>query len=118
MSNLIPIQDNDGAQAVMGRDLHAFLEVTTPYRKWFPRMVEYGFVAGQDYADKNVRVQDSMGRDREAIDHIITLDMAKHLAMIQFVESTPELSGAFEPVVNSREELEARVEMVRNGGSL
>ena len=27
MSNLIPVQDNDGARAVMGRDLHAFLEV-------------------------------------------------------------------------------------------
>ena len=41
----------------------------------------------------------------------------KEWEFFQLVESTPELSGAFEPVVNSREELEARVEMVRNGGS-
>lgn len=85
MSNeLIPITTNDdGVQAVMGRDLHAFLEIETPYRKWFPRMLEYGFVAGEDYADKNVRVQDSLGRERDATDHIITLDMAKEISMLQ-----------------------------------
>ena len=84
MSDLIPIQDQgDGVQAVMGRDLHAFLEVTTPYRKWFPRMVEYGFVAGQDYTDKNVRVERDGRGAVEATDHIITLDMAKEISMIQ-----------------------------------
>lgn len=39
MNNLIPIQDNDGAQAVLGRDLHAFLEVQSNYRisRWWRR---------------------------------------------------------------------------------
>ena len=80
MSDLIPIQDNDGVQAVMGRDLHKFLEVETPYHIWFPRMVEYGFSAGQDYTNKNVQ-NPSGGRPRT--DHIITLDMAKEISMIQ-----------------------------------
>lgn len=83
MNDLIPIQDNDGAQAVLGRDLHAFLEVQSNYREWFPRMVAYGFEEGKDYASKNRRVQDSLGREREATDHIITLDMAKEISMIQ-----------------------------------
>lgn len=39
----------------------------------------------------------------------------KEWEFLQFVESVPELSGAFEPIVNSREELEARVEEVRKG---
>lgn len=255
MSNLIPIQDNDGVQAVMGRDLHAFLEVATAYKDWFPRMVAYGFEEEKDFS--SFLSESTGGRPRQ--DHVITLDMAKEISMIQrtakgkqareyfiecerrakaaapalpqtykealvallaeveakekaeeeaqlmsqrlqvvegttgiipgtfwtlaygakgknifirklrqmgflykqsqrltmqgeatnlmrnwnrpipdtdrttmtaviipgkeweffqFVESTPELSGNFEPVVNSREELEARVEMVRNGGSL
>lgn len=50
MNELIPIQDNDGAQAVMGRDLHAFLEVTTAYKDWFPRMVAYGFEQDKDFS--------------------------------------------------------------------
>lgn len=86
MTQLIPITQNDGAQAVMGRDLHAFLEVQSNYREWFPRMVAYGFEEGKDYASKNRRVQDSLGREREATDHIISLDMAKEISMIQRTE--------------------------------
>lgn len=42
MSNLIPINyDNPERPTVSGRELHEFLEVNTPYRIWFPRMVEY-----------------------------------------------------------------------------
>lgn len=86
MNELIPIQDNNGTQAVMGRDLHAFLEVQSNYREWFPRMVAYGFEEGKDYASKNRRVQDSLGREREANDHIVSLDMAKEISMIQRTE--------------------------------
>ena len=80
---VIPLTENDGVQAVMGRDLHAFLEVKSNYREWFPRMVDYGFEEGKDYASKNRRVQDSLGREREATDHVISLDMAKEISMIQ-----------------------------------
>lgn len=80
---VIPLTENDGVQAVMGRDLHAFLEVKSNYREWFPRMVDYGFEEGKDYASKNRRVQDSLGREREATDHIVSLDMAKEISMIQ-----------------------------------
>lgn len=79
MSELIPIRDNGGVQAVMGRDLHAFLEVATPYDKWFPRMVEYGFIAGQDFSTK---MSESTG-GRPRTDHVISLDMAKEISMIQ-----------------------------------
>lgn len=79
-TELIPIsRTNDGIQAVMGRDLHRFLEVATPYDKWFPRMVEYGFSAGQDFSTK---MSESTG-GRPRTDHIITLDMAKEISMIQ-----------------------------------
>lgn len=85
MSNLIPIQDNDGVQAVLARDLHAFLEVKERYNDWFPRMVEYGFVEGQDYATQKPVAGATCGfvPGGNRVDHIITLDMAKHLAMIQ-----------------------------------
>ena len=67
----------------MGRDLHQFLEATTPYDKWFPRMVEYGFSAGQDFS---TNLSKNTGRGRPKQDHIITLDMAKEISMIQRTE--------------------------------
>lgn len=86
MSELIPIQDQgDGVQAVLARDLHKFLEVKERYNDWFPRMVEYGFVEGEDYATQKPVAGATSGfvPGGNRVDHIITLDMAKHLAMIQ-----------------------------------
>lgn len=82
MDELIPLTEREGAQAVMGRDLHAFLEVRAHYKDWFPRMVEYGFTAGQDFSSK--MSGSTGGRPRQ--DHIISLDMAKEIAMIQRTE--------------------------------
>ena len=90
MNELIKIETNEnGDVRVSGRELHAFLEVETPYHKWFPRMTEYGFTEGEDFnSDKNVRVQHEGNREvsREVIDHMMTLDMAKELCMIQRTE--------------------------------
>ena len=49
ISTLIPIRDHDGQQVASGRDLHAYLGIKTRYSDWFARMVEYGFIEGQDY---------------------------------------------------------------------
>ncbi|MHC9590577.1 phage antirepressor KilAC domain-containing protein [Corynebacterium diphtheriae] len=82
MSELIPLHTQDGVQAVMGRDLHNFLEVTTAYKDWFPRMVEYGFEEGKDFSSK---MSESTG-GRPHKDHVISLDMAKEISMIQRTE--------------------------------
>lgn len=81
MSELIPIQDKDGAQAVMGRDLHTFLEVSTRYNDWIARLIEkYGFIAGQDFYSKMSKTPNG-GRPSE--NHVLTLDMAKEISMVQ-----------------------------------
>ena len=78
-TQLIPIRTNNDNPAVLGRDLHAFLEVTTPYDKWFPRMVAYGFDDEKDFS--TFLSESTGGRPRQ--DHILTLDMAKEISMIQ-----------------------------------
>ncbi|WP_276652396.1 antA/AntB antirepressor family protein [Corynebacterium vitaeruminis] len=83
MNDLIPIHEESGTPAVMGRDLHAFLEVKDRYNDWFPRMVAYGFSAGQDFTEFSVKPN---GAGRPRIDHIISLDMAKEISMIQRTE--------------------------------
>lgn len=80
---LIPLQQHNDAPAVLGRDLHEFLEVKVRYNDWFPRMIEYGFVAGQDYVLKNEYVLGGNNRQYEQSNHVLTLDMAKEVAMIQ-----------------------------------
>lgn len=80
MSELIPIQDNEGVQAVMGRDLHAFLEVRDNYTDWMKRMIAYGFSAGQDFSEFSDKPN---GAGRPRINHIVSLDMAKEISMIQ-----------------------------------
>lgn len=81
MNELIPIQDHDGQQAVTGRDLHQFLEVTTRYNDWINRLIEkYGFTAGQDFYSKMSKTPNG-GRPFE--NHVLTLDMAKEISMVQ-----------------------------------
>ncbi|RKW82994.1 hypothetical protein D9C01_02815 [Corynebacterium diphtheriae] len=80
-TELIPLTaDTDGIQAVMGRDLHRFLEAPTRYNDWIGRLIEkYGFIAGQDFYSKMSKT--TGGRPSE--DHILTMDMAKEISMVQ-----------------------------------
>ncbi|OHO67084.1 hypothetical protein HMPREF2692_06905 [Corynebacterium sp. HMSC036D03] len=114
MSELIPIQDRDGIQAVMGRDLHAFLGIGKDYTTWFKDMTAYGFVAGQDFSPISGNTSPAGGRPR--IDHIVSLDMAKEISMIQRTEKGKQARQYFiecerrakEPAQLSPEELMAR----------
>ena len=76
---LIPLTENDGVSAVMGRDLHQFLEVGRDYTNWFKQMIGYGFVEGQDFTPDLAK--SFGGRPRQ--DHVVSLDMAKEISMIQ-----------------------------------
>lgn len=95
MTNAIaPIFDNENGEVkISGRQLHMFLEVQTPYKDWFPRMCEYGFTEGVDFNPHKIeRVQIEGAREvkREVIDHLMTLSMAKELAMLQRTDKGKE----------------------------
>lgn len=86
MNDLIPVKENDNGQIVVsGRELHEFLEINTPYKKWFDRMSEYGFNENVDFAvlDKNVHDETAFGGFRKIVDHAITVDAVKEISMIQ-----------------------------------
>lgn len=84
---IIELQEQeDGTIAVSGRELHEFLEIGTSYKDWFPRMVEYGFEEGHDFNPlkiERVQLEGSRYVTRLVTDHVITLDMAKEISMIQ-----------------------------------
>lgn len=75
--------DFDMAPSVIwARDLYDQMQIRSDFRKWFPRMCQYGFVEGRDYEFvPRVRPQDEGGRtvQRYVKDYRITLEMAKQL---------------------------------------
>ena len=79
MNELICINYESEKPTVSGRELHAALEVATPYKDWFPRMCEYGFRDGADFCSF---LRESTG-GRPGVDHTITIPMAKELCMLQ-----------------------------------
>ena len=97
MNELIKVEYSNDTPTVLARDLHAALEVETPYHKWFPRMCEYGFGEGRDYmtVDKNVRRADGTEMPQIQHDHQITLSMAKELCMLQRSEKGKQFRQYF-----------------------
>ena len=79
MNELIPISYESPNPTINARDLHAALEVVTPYKDWLPRMCRYGFPEGRDFS--TILRQSTGGRP--SMDHEITITMAKELCMLQ-----------------------------------
>ena len=97
-TELIKIRtDRTGQPAVSGRALHQFLEVETPYTKWFNRMVEYGFVENQDFGLVTQKRATNNPKNpwTEITDHAISLSMAKELCMIQRTDKGKEARQYF-----------------------
>ena len=94
MTNMLitPITDEaSGDIRISGHQLHMALDVDTPYRKWFPRMCEYGFSEGKDF---RTNLSESTG-GRPSTDHLMTLSMAKEIAMLQRTEKGKEVRRYF-----------------------
>ena len=111
MNNLINITLNENQEPVVsGRQLHQVLGVKTPYSMWFDRMVEYGFTENQDFLLNNSVKQTGRGGHNK-IDHVLKLDMAKEIAMIQRTDKGKEVRKYFiqvEKDFNSPEKIMAR----------
>lgn len=111
MNGIIKINLNDNQEPVVsGRQLHEALEVKTPYSMWFDRMVEYGFTENQDFLLNNFVKQTGRGGHNK-VDHIIKLDMAKEIAMIQRSDRGKQVRQYFiqiEKDFNSPEKIMAR----------
>ena len=99
-------RNNDGTVAVSGRELHRGLEIQTKYQDWIKRMLKYGFEEGIDYIIQSEIVHAKKRvRTYEQLDHIMTLDMAKEISMIQRSEIGRKIRGYFIKVERQHTEL-------------
>ena len=81
--DVIPVYDTDtGEKVVLGRELHERLKIKDKYTDWMQRMIGIGFIEGMDFSSFSEKSEKPSG-GRPSTSHILTLDMAKHIAMIQ-----------------------------------
>ena len=82
--DIIPVYTTEtGEKVVLGRELHNTLGIGVSYTTWFKRVLEYkDFEEGKSYFSflKN-RSDGRAGKPKQ--DHILTLRMAKKIAMVQ-----------------------------------
>lgn len=100
MSNLIVIENglipvyknNENGQVVSARELHEFLEVSTRYNDWIKDRIEkYDFIENQDY----ITVTENLVSGGKQNIHILTLDTAKEIAMVQNNEKGKQVRKYF-----------------------
>lgn len=84
MNELIKVETNENMEVVVsGRELHEKLGIETRYNDWFKRMVDYGFIENIDFTAITQKRVTAQGNETTFLDHIIKLDMAKEICMIQ-----------------------------------
>lgn len=70
-------------QSISARELHKELEVTDRFSRWFERMIAYGFTENDDYTSVKSSTFVNNGAERELQDYEMSIDMAKHICMVQ-----------------------------------
>lgn len=119
MNELIKVEVKNGEQLVSGRELHKFLGIGTEYMKWFSRMTNYGFIENVDFIVivKNDEDDTAFGGIRKSTDHLIKLNMAKEISMLQRNEKGKEARTYFikcEEAWNSPEMILARANQIQS----
>lgn len=90
MKNEIIVVDCD-TQTVSARELHKQLEVTDRFSRWFERMLAYGFVENQDFTGVKSSTLVNNGAEIDLQDYQLSVDMAKHICMVQRTEKAKEV---------------------------
>ncbi|MDY4702586.1 MAG: antA/AntB antirepressor family protein [Thomasclavelia ramosa] len=99
------------------RELHKFLEIETPFKKWFGRMAEYGFQENIDFREVMDKIVQNPQGGRPSTDYEISIDMAKEISMLQRSEKGKQARQYFielEKKWNSPEQIMARAVLLSN----
>ena len=106
MNELIKV--NEEEQTVSARTLYEAVGSTERFSAWFERQLQFGFVEGEDYVGcKFFNTQ----ANQELQDYILSIDMAKHICMVQKSEKAKQVRQYLidlEKAWNSPEQIMAR----------
>ena len=117
MNELIKIEVKNGQQLASGRELHKFLEVGTRYNDWINRIIEkYSFIENKDFITITQKRVTAQGNETEFDNHLMTIAMAKEVAMVSNTEKGKEARQYFiacEEAWNSPEMILARANQIQ-----
>ena len=118
MNELIKIEVRNGQQLASGRELHKFLEIGTRYNDWINRIIEkYNFIENKDFVTITQKRVTAQGNETEFDDHLMTIAMAKEIAMVANTEKGKEARIYFikcEEAWNSPEMILARANQIQS----
>ncbi len=106
-TELIPINYEGEQPTVSARDLHDGLEIKSKYADWFKNISAYGFNENVDY----FTVSKNLENGGRTIEHIVSVDMAKQICMLQRSEKGRQYRQYFidlEKAWNTPEQIFAR----------
>lgn len=86
MNELIVV--NFDTQTVSARDLHKTVGSTERFSSWFERQLQYGFIENTDYV--GCKKFNTLA-NQELQDYELSVDMAKHICMVQKTEKAKEV---------------------------
>lgn len=78
-------------QTVSARGLYKELEISDRFSRWFLRMTEYGFTEGEDFTGVKSSTLVNNGAEIELQDYNLSVDMAKHICMVQRNEKAKQV---------------------------
>ena len=89
--------NEEGKKLVSGRELHDSLEIKTRFNDWIKRIIDYGFIENVDYTMLTQKRVTNNSKNPYTLETncIMTLDMAKHVAMIQRSEIGMKIRNYF-----------------------
>ena len=86
MNEIITV--NFDTQTVSARDLHKIVGSTERFANWFERQLQFGFVENEDFT--GCKKFNTLA-NQELQDYEMTVDMAKHICMVQRNEKAKEV---------------------------
>ena len=114
--------DENGQKLVSGRELHSVLVIGADFTTWMKRMIEYGFQENIDYVLLLKNGEQTSRGGHNKVDYILTLEMAKHIAMVQRTEIGMKVRNYFiecekvaqNPYANLSKELQFMIQLEQN----
>jgi phage anti-repressor protein len=89
------IKVNFDKQTVSARALYDFLDMAERFSKWWQRMVSFGLVENVDFTGVNFFTAVNQGAKQDIGDYLLTVDAAKHIAMVQRNEKGKQARNYF-----------------------
>ena len=74
MNELLKANYDNERITLSARELHKFLEIETPFKKWFGRMAEYGFQENIDFREVMDKIVQNPQGGRPSTDYEISID--------------------------------------------